>query len=219
MYNHATRVMATESETNDLITEVTRYYQAIKIRPSFMLYQTTRPTTFADTLLKAEFDLIDEENAMIYEGKTGNVRLNPDVKINTIDTGQIDVWTKILVKGYGLPEAFLSVIQDMFTKVARDHGSKFYLACLQDKPAGSLLFYSHDDIGTIYTVATTPEHTKKGVATALVNKSTTDSLKTHNKMLYLLAGKGTDAEKLYQTLGFETKFTRRLYELYPKKQQ
>jgi N-acetylglutamate synthase-like GNAT family acetyltransferase len=211
--------MATESETNNLITEVTRYYQAIKIRPCFMLYPTTRPATFADTLIKAEFDLIDEENAMIHEGKTGNVRLNLDVKINTIDTGQIDVWTKILVKGYGLPEAFLSVVQDTFTKVARDHGSKFYLAYLQNKPAGSLLLYSHDDIGTIYTVATTPEHTKKGVATALVNKATTDSLKTHNKMLYLLAGKGTDAEKLYQTLGFETKFTRRLYELHPKKQQ
>ena len=218
-YNHATRVMATESETNNLITEVTRYYQAIKIRPCFMLYPTTRPATFADTLLKAEFDLIDEEDAMIFQGKKANFTSNPNIKITTIDESQTDAWTKILVKGYGLPEIFSDTIQQMFTKVAGDPGSKFYLAYLQDKPAGSLLFYSHDDVGTIYTVATTPEHIEKGVATALLNKATTDSLEAHSKMLYLLAGKGTNAEKLYQTLGFETKFTRRLYELHPKKQQ
>jgi predicted GNAT family acetyltransferase len=72
-------------------------------------------------------------------------------------------------------------------------------------------------VGTIYTVATAPEYRKKGVATALVNRAIADSLSIGSKMLYLLAGRGSDAEKLYEKLGFEAKFSRRLYELHPKK--
>jgi len=217
-YNHATKVRVGESETNRLIVDVIRYYQSMKFKPCFMLYPTTRPTTFTDSLLKADFDLIDEENAMIFKGKLENAKLNSDVKVTTIDGKQLDIWTKVLLKGYGLPEDFCKVVQDMFIKVSHDNGSKFYLAYFQGKPAGSCLFYSYNDVGTIYTVATVPEHTKKGVATALLNRAIADSFNIGNKMLYLLAEKGSDAEKLYEKLGFEAEFSRRLYELHPKKQ-
>jgi predicted GNAT family acetyltransferase len=83
---------------------------------------------------------------------------------------------------------------------------------------GSCLLYSFNNIATIYTVATAPEQTKKGVATALVNRATTDSSEAGCNMLYLLAGKGSDAERLYGKLGFEAIFSRKLYEFHPKKQ-
>ncbi len=217
-YNHATRIRVVESETDKLIADVARYYQSIRFKPCFMVYPNTRPTTFADSLLKADFNLIDEEDAMIFKGKMENARLNSDVEVTAIDGKQIDVWTEILMKGYGVPESFRDALLDMFTKVNHDNGSRAYLGYFQGKPAGSCLFYSFNNVGTIYTVATTPEHRKKGIATALVNRAIADSLNIGNKMLYLLAGRGSDAEKLYEKLGFEAIFSRRLYELHPKKQ-
>jgi GNAT superfamily N-acetyltransferase len=217
-YNHATRVTAADSEADKLIADVIQYYQSMRFKPCFMLYPTTRPIAFVDSLLKAGFDLIDEEDAMIFRGNKENVKLNSDVEVTAIDERLIGIWTEVLMKGYGVPDNFRGAIQDMFTKVSHDKGSRAYLAYFQGKPAGSCLFYSFDDVGTIYTVATAPEYRKKGVATALVNKAIADSLDIGGKMLYLLAGRGSDAEKLYVKLGFEAVFSRRQYELHPKKQ-
>jgi GNAT superfamily N-acetyltransferase len=216
-YNHATRVRVAESETDKLIADVVRYYQFMSFKPCFMLYPTTRPTTFAARLLKADFDLIDEEDAMIFKGKMGNAELNSDVEVTAFDGRLIGIWTEVLMRGYGVPEIFRDALLDMFTKVSHDNGSRAYLGYFRGEPAGSCLFCSFDDVGTIYTVATAPEYRKKGVATALVNRAIADSLSIGSKMLYLLAGRGSDAEKLYEKLGFEAKFSRRLYELHPKK--
>jgi len=216
-YNHATRVRVAESETDRLIADVVRYYQSMRFKPCFMVYSTTRPTTFSDSLLKADFDLIDEEDAMISKGKIENVKLNSEVEVSVIDAGQISIWTEVLMKGYGVPEVFRGALLDMFTRVSHDKGSRAYLGYFQGKTAGSCLLYSFNNVGTIYTVATAQEYRKKGVATALVNRAIADSLSIGSKMLYLLAGRGSDAERLYGKLGFEAVFSRRLYELHPRK--
>ncbi|NWG11030.1 GNAT family N-acetyltransferase [Candidatus Bathyarchaeota archaeon] len=218
-YNHATRVRVAESEANKLIADVIRYYQSMSFKACFMLYPTTHPAAFADSLLNAEFELIDEENAMIFKGKTVNARLSSDVHVTEIDGRQLDVWTKVLMRGYSLPENFQGIVQEMFTKVSRHNGSRFYQAYFQEKPVGSCLLYAFNDVATIYTVATVPEHSKKGVATALINRVIVDSSKAGCSMLYLLAGKGSDAERLYGKLGFKGVFSRKLYELHPKKQE
>jgi ribosomal protein S18 acetylase RimI-like enzyme len=217
-YNHATRVRVAESEIGELIGDVVRYYQSMNFKPCFMLYPTTEPANFADFLCRGDFNLIDEEDAMILKRKMENIKPNVDVRVTAIDRTQLDVWTKTLLKGYGLPEGICGVVQGVFAKVSRDNGAKFYLAYFQDKPAGSCLLYSFNNVGTIYTVATAPECTKKGVATALVDNAIAESLSLGNKMLYLLTGKGSEAERLYEKLGFEMMFSRRLYELHPKKQ-
>lgn len=215
-YNHATRIRVAESGTDKLIADVVRYYQSMRFKPCFMVYPTTRPATFIDSLLKADFHLIDEEDAMIFKGKIENAKLNSEVEVTAIDGRLIGIWTEVLMKGYGVPKLFRGALLDMFTKVSYDNGSRAYLGYFQSKPAGSCLFCSFNDVGTIYTVATAPEYRKKGVATALVNRAIADSLTIESKMLYLLAGKGSDAEKLYEKLGFEAVFSRRLYELHPK---
>lgn len=218
-YNHATRVRVAESEANRLIADVVRHYRSMNFKACFMLYPTTRPAAFADTLVKAQFELTDEEDAMIFKGIMVNARLNPDVQVTEIDRRQLDLWTKVLMRGYGLPENFQGVVQEMFTRVSGHNGSRFYQAYFQDNPAGSCLVYSFNNVATIYTVATVPEHTKKGVATALINRAIDDSSKAGFNMLYLLAGKGSDAERLYGKLGFEGVFGRKLYEFHPKKQE
>ena len=218
-YNHATRVRVAESESEKLIADVIRYYQSISINACFMLYPTTLPTSFADTLLEAGFGLIDEEVAMVFQRKALNLKVNPDVHIAKISAAQLGVWTRVLMRGYGLPESFQGVVQRMFAKVGRQNCSRFYLASILDNPVGSCLLYWLDDTATIYTVATIPEFTRKGVATALISRAIADSLKFGCNMLYLLVEKESQTERLYEKLGFEQVFVRKLYEFHPEKQK
>ena len=43
---------------------------------------------------------------MIFKGEAGNINVNSDLKIRVIDESLIDIWTDILMKGYGVPEIF-----------------------------------------------------------------------------------------------------------------
>ena len=66
-------------------------------------------------------------------------------------------------------------------------------------------------------MGTVPEHRRKGVATALLLKAIADSLSTGDSLLYLITTKGSDAERLYTSLGFQVAYTHRRYELQSQK--
>ena len=218
-YNHATRVRVAESEADTLIADVIKYYQSLHVRASFMLYPTTLPISFADNLLKAHFELIDEEDTMVFKGEKLNNKINPDVQIAQISGDQLGTWTRVLMRGYGLPESYQGAVQEMFARVSHHEGSTFYQAYFHDNPVGSCLLYRLNDTATIYTVATIPEFTRKGVATALINRAVADSSKFECDMLYLLVEKESETERLYEKLGFERVFMRRLYEFHSEKQK
>jgi GNAT superfamily N-acetyltransferase len=214
-YNHATRIRVAEPEASRLIEDVIQYYQSMNVRACFMLYPTTLPASFADSLLKTNFKLIDEEQAMIFKRGTSNSKINSDVQIAEIGSAQLGMWTRVLMRGYGLPESFQGAVQEMFTKVSCHDGHRFYQATFNDNPVGSCLLYWSNDTATIYTVATIPEFTRKGVGTTLIKRAIADSSKLGCDILYLLVEKGSETERLYEKLGFEPVFTRRLYEVHP----
>jgi GNAT superfamily N-acetyltransferase len=218
-YNHATGVRVAESEASKLVADVIQFYQSMNIRACFMLYPTTLPTSFAGTLLRAGFELIDEEDAMIFKGETLILKVSPDVRIAEVGADQLDVWTRVLMRGYGLPEGFQDAVQEMFARVSRHDGSRFYQAYSHDSPVGSCLLFWFNDTATIYTVATVPEFKRKGVATALINRAIADTSKFGCNMLYLLVERGSETERLYEKLGFVRVFVRRLYEFHPEKQK
>jgi len=83
--------------------------------------------------------------------------------------------------------------------------------------AGSCGLVSINNVGGIFSVATAPEHRRKGVATALLHKAIADSLSMSNNLLYLITTRGSEAEKLYTSVGFEVASTHYRYELYSQK--
>ncbi|MEM3769553.1 MAG: GNAT family N-acetyltransferase, partial [Candidatus Bathyarchaeia archaeon] len=81
---------------------------------------------------------------------------------------------------------------DMYGKAIQYKGTKAYLGRFQGKPAGVCGLVSFNNVGGIFTVGTAPEHRRKGVATALLQKAIADSLSIGNNLLYLITTKGSD---------------------------
>jgi ribosomal protein S18 acetylase RimI-like enzyme len=211
-YNHATKVNVKESEIDKLIADVASYYESMRLKPCFTVSPTTRPSTFSRFLLKAGFKLMSEDDAMVYKGKNKDFKPNPEVKV-TIDDGSLtDVWTDVSMKGFGIPLILRDAFIDMYKKASQDKGAKAYLGYFQGKPAGSCALCSFNSIGGIFTVATVPEYRRKGVALALLCKAIADSFSVGNSLLYLITTKGSDAERLYRSLGFEVAYTQYRYE-------
>lgn len=217
-YNHAFRVNVTESEADKLIADVVRYYKSMGLKPCFMFSPATRPQTLANSLLRADFKPLLEEDVMVYRGKSKNFAASPDVTVVANDRSLLDVWTDVSMKSFGVPVVLRDAFLDMYGKASQYNGTRSYLGYFQGKPAGVCGLVSFKGAGGIFTVGTAPEHRRKGVATALLHKAIADSLTMGNSLLYLITTKGSNAERLYTSLGFEVAYTHRRYELQSQKQ-
>jgi GNAT superfamily N-acetyltransferase len=215
-YNHAFRVSVTEAEADRLIADVVKYYESMGLKPCFVVSPVTRPPTFANSLIKAGFEPILEEDVMVFRGKSEDFKLDPDVKVAVNDGGLLDVWTDVSMKGFGVPMVLRDALIGMYGKASRYEGTKSYLGYFQGKPAGICGLVSINNVGGIFTVGTAPEHRRKGVATALLHRAIADSLTMGNTLLYLITSSGSDAERLYTSLGFEVAYTHYRYELHPQ---
>jgi GNAT superfamily N-acetyltransferase len=218
-FNQAFRVNVTESEADKLIADVVRYYKSIEVNPCFMVSPATRPHTFANSLLQAGFKSVLEEDAMVYRGDgMGFTTGCPDVNIVAANCSLLDVWTDVSMKGFGSPAVLRDALLDMYRKAIQYKGTKPFLGYFQGKPAGVCQLVSFNNVGGIFTMGTAPEHRRKGVATALLRRAIADSLRIGNNLLYLTTTKGSDAERLYASLGFQVAYTHRRYELQSQKQ-
>ena len=214
-YNHAFRIRASEPEADRLIADVVKYYESMRFSPCFVVSPTTRPPTFANSLVKAGFEPTLEEDIMVYRGKDKNFRVCAELNIAVNDGSLIGVWTDVSMKSFGVPIVFRDALLDMYGKATKFKGTMSYLGLFQGKPAGSCGLVSFDNVGGIFSVGTAPEFRKKGIATALLLKAVADSLTLGNTMLYLITTKGSDAERLYMSLGFEVAYSHYRYEFHP----
>jgi GNAT superfamily N-acetyltransferase len=165
--------------------------------------------------LKAGFEPILEEDVMVYRGKGKNFRVCDELNIVVNDGSLLGVWTDVSMKGFGVSIVFRDALLDMYGKASKFKGTRSYLGFFQGKPAGSCGLVSFDNVGGIFSVGTAPEFRKKGIATALLLKAVADSLTLGNSMLYLITTKGSDAERLYMSLGFEVAYSHYRYEFHP----
>jgi len=82
------------------------------------------------------------------------------------------------------------------------------------EPAGvAALVRAGERIGGIYSVATRPQFRRRGVATALSLWCIDAFKKTGDEALTLQVNHGSDAQRLYEKLGFETAYAVTLYTL------
>jgi len=212
-YNQAYRVNVPESEALRLIADVVRHYESIGLKPCFVVSPATRPPTFANSLLVAGFTPVLEEDAMVHEGERKEFKTIPDVNVVSSDRNLLDVWTDVNMKGFGIPVVLRDAFFDMFAKASQYKGTKSYLGYFQGKPAGVCGLVSFNNVGGIFSVGTVPEYRGQGVATALLQRAIADSSTMGNSLLYLITTKGSDAERLYTSLGFEVAYPYRRYEL------
>jgi GNAT superfamily N-acetyltransferase len=165
--------------------------------------------------MKAGFEPTLEEDVMVYRGKGKNFRVCAELNIVVNDGSLLGVWTDVSMKGFGVSIVFRDALLDMYGKASKFKGTRSYLGFFQGKPAGSCGLVSFDNVGGIFSVGTAPEFRKKGIATALLLKAVADSLTLGNSMLYLITTKGSDAERLYMSLGFEVAYSHYRYEFHP----
>ena len=109
-------------------------------------------------------------------------------------------WTKVFIKGYGLPPAWENMTFDLWMQLGLELPMRNYLGYLNGKPAStSTVFYGGGAAG-VYSVSTLPEARGRGIGAAL----TRQPLQEAREMGYRVGVLQSSAMgfNVYKSLGF-----------------
>ena len=213
-FNFACKVDAGESSKEHVIDYVVDAFRAKGLTPHFQLWPITRPPDFGVDLWQRGFHEDGELDVMVWK-RPGSQRPAPEVKVRAVSgPGDTETAVDIVLRGFGFPLAWKEVLLSSLGEEADQVVGQTFLGEVGGKPAGvAALVRTGERIAGIYSVATLPEARRHGVATTLSLHCIEAYQESEDEVLALQVLRGSDAQRLYERLGFETAYTLALHAL------
>lgn len=211
-FNFATKVDAGGTSKEEVIDYVVRVFRDHGLQPHFQLWSITRPSDFGVDLWQRGFAEDGELDAMVWR-KPKSLPAPQGVRVRVV-RGDADMALAVdlVLRGFGFPAEWKDVLLSSLAEDPDGVAGQTFLANLDGEPAGvAALVRTGEGISGIYSVATVPEARRRGVATALSQHCIEAYQETNDEFLTLQVLRGSDAQGLYEKLGFETVYTLSLH--------
>lgn len=209
LFNNASNVNVNEDEAENLVNRVTNYFSSRKFPfACFRISPLTHPDSFTHILEQHGFErnLEYDQSVMVFQEKSLVDRLNPTVYIKEISEDRIDIFSRLVVTIFEMPNEWKKVLSRFIVELMRKEG-KNYLAYIKGEPVGTATLFSLLETGGIFNVGTLKELRERGVGSSIIAHAILDSIDEGNSLHTLQAEKGGYAERFYQDIGFEIDHT------------
>lgn len=214
-FNFACKVDAGGSGKDAVIDYVTKEFRSRGLIPHFQLWSITRPDDFGVDLWQRGFKEDGELDVMVWK-RPGRGVPSRDVSIRTVrGNDDMALAVDLVIRGFGFPPEWREVMLSSFAdEGVVDVSGETLLAFLDGKAAGvAALLRTGDKITGLYSLATAPEVRRRGIAAALTLQCIESFQRSGDEVLTLQVQRGSDAQRLYEKLGFETAYTLSLYSM------
>jgi GNAT superfamily N-acetyltransferase len=172
--------------------------------PAARLSPLDRPEGIEGRLRQRGLTEQTRTTSLIFRADPAPIRTNSEISVRVATPDDVGAYATIetqvmapkerWAKGFLLGAALANVL---------DHDHTFYLACEGEEPVGIALAVREDDVAGIYSVATLKTHRGKGVASTLTARAVTDARRDGATLICLQTDTGSDAMRLYASMGFE----------------
>lgn len=204
--NHAGTFRAPEGSAPVIVAEVVSRYRALGVTPAAYVDALATPRDLPDHLLAAGFaDLTDSlygaTDLLVYVGPDRGQSSGAAVEVVQGDAMRA-AWASITHEDAGGEQ--LALLTRLHLAETRDPRVTPFLASVGGAPASRCLLFSHGGIGRVECVRTLSAQRGRGLAAAVVRAAVRASIAAGNRLTYLYAEQGGDAQRLYERLGFRT---------------
>jgi ribosomal protein S18 acetylase RimI-like enzyme len=213
-FNFACKVDAGATSKDAVIDYVTTAFRRSGLVPHFQLWSITRPDDFGVDLWQRGFQEDGELDVMVWRRPPG-VQAPGAVTVRPAH-GDADMAAAVdlVIQGFSFPREWKEVMLSSLSDEADDLSGQSLVAEVEGRMVGvAALLRTGDKISGLYSVATAPEFRRRGVATALTLRCIESFRQSGDEFLTLQVHRGSDAQRLYQKLGFDTAYTLSLYTL------
>ncbi len=213
-FNFACKVDAGDTSKDEVIDYVVETFRRQGLVPHFQLWSITRPSDFGVDLWQRGFQEEGELDVMVWKRPVA-VPAPPGVTVRpAASEGELAEAVGIVLEGFGFPPEWKDILLSSLSVGPEEVQGRTFLAELDGKVAGvASLVRTGEKISGLYSVATRPALRRRGVATALSLRCIEAFQESKDEVLTLQAFHGSDAQRLYEKLGFETAYALTLHSL------
>ena len=208
-FHRVVNVRVDDSDVDRLIDDAIQLYRERGFDCVFTLSPLDQPSHLGQRLVERGFTKGVLASAMVYAAPPVPPQLHSAAEVELSEEPEYDTWAEVMCRSFDHPQT-MSVAgrsASLGPEVRR------YLATVNGVPAGTTLLCSQFGMGYIDLVGTLPQYRHQGIASALVNQAVTDSQSLGNRWTTLEATTGSDAQRLYEKLGFSTAYHRQRYSM------
>jgi len=201
--NHAGHFRAPEGAGALIAREIITFYQALGSPPAAFVDALATPRDLVPCLLAAGFHEWSgaDSDLLLYVGPDLGPPSSPPVE--RVQTPQDTAAWADLMEPTVEPHT-RATLQQLYRTEIGDPRVTPYLVRVAGQPAARCELFACQRLGRVEAVFTLPAFRGRGLASALIRRAVSDSLAQGHHLTYIFTEPGSDAQRLYERLGFRT---------------
>lgn len=214
--NHACLLRSSPAAADELIAEVTDYFQSKGLPATIYLSPACTPADLPQRLLEQGFVRQKEREAWLVLDDLPNFKFpsrTSEIAVRPITEEEALTFAEVFMTSFGMPLDFAPQMAQLLRPSIGQPGVYHYIAWHDERPVGvcSLLWY--ETFGVWGSAGVAPGHRRRGAITNLGIETITEAREQGVETLMLQTTAGTLLERLLRINGFKKVFTRTCYTL------
>ena len=152
------------------VSDIIDYYHGREIPVRFELTPSQTSPALLTYLSEAVFYQTDFQTTL-YAGLSYEIKPNnPQITLRRLKRNEFELFAEIYVKGFQMPEFLKDGIAENNEILYDNDNWNFFLASINEEPAGIGVLFNENGIATLAAAATVPDLRNNGVQTALIQE-------------------------------------------------
>jgi GNAT superfamily N-acetyltransferase len=154
-------------------------------------------TDFHNTLYKK---ITEHDNT----GKTS-------IAVRKLEQKEFSIFADIYTKGFQMPEFLITSIAENNAVLYGNKNWTFYLALVEEEPAGIAVLFIKNGIATLAAAATLPAYRRKGIQQALIKERLYEAMNQNTALAAGQAAVGSISQNNMEMAGFKVAYTKAIW--------
>ncbi|KGR74327.1 hypothetical protein [Ureibacillus manganicus] len=193
------------------LEQILEFYQQKKIPVQFELTPAHTSKELLTYLSKLGFYQIDFHTTLYKQLIDEPFEETTNITIRKLNENEFDLFGKIYTKGFQMPEFLSSGVAQNNRILYSIPGWTFYLALIDERPAGIGVLFSKNQVATLAAAATLPFERNLGVQSALIKERMLDASRKENKLIVGQAKFGSISQNNMEKSGMKIAYTKAIW--------
>jgi hypothetical protein len=214
--NHACLLRATAGAVEELIAELTDYFQSRGLPVAIYVSPACTPRDLPARLLNNGFHKQAEKEAWLVLEDLPNFNIPAPlsgVLVRRVAGDEVTLFARVFMTAFGLPTDLAPAMAHLLKPSAELPNVNHYLARSDSQPIGTCSLLCYEAFAVLGSVGVVQDHRRGGAATNLVVQALREAREQGIETIMLQTAAGTPLERLLRVSGFTTAFTRSCYVL------
>ncbi|AVP47445.1 MULTISPECIES: GNAT family N-acetyltransferase [Bacillus cereus group] len=195
----------------DAIDAIISYYESLQIPCRFEITPAQGTTELFQYLSQKGFYQSSFHTALYSIPREGSSLLPSNITIRKLKENEFDIFADIYVHGFNMPSFTKDSVRQNNEILYNESGWHFFIAEVQNIPAGIGVLYINKGVASLAASATLPEFQRKGCHTALIQKRIKTAIESNCTLIVGQARFGSGSQNNMERAHMKIAYTKSIW--------